>query len=250
MIENDRQMINARLYPLGYNGIAILLCLSLYDKIIRSDILHLSNAYSLAKEFIGIVLNLLRRSSDRIQQADKSVFVLLYFADHIQKHVSFDDLKKYVPGPYGNEHEFQAIRIIEVLSSAAATCPDSSIRYLLYKLIERFINSGDDEVRVFFMHQLLEHCPFPSMNTAAISLLKDQIGNAFKNEHFSIFKSPYVFKNFFPLIFKLNSDPNSYWENYNYIMQALNLYYYLLNLDRKKNIVSETKRKEPFLIYL
>lgn len=70
MMENDRQMINARLYPLSYNGIAILLSLSLYDKAIypkislKTSIGLLNNdtdIYKMAQKYIGIVLNLVTR---------------------------------------------------------------------------------------------------------------------------------------------------------------------------------------------
>ncbi|KAI9486642.1 MAG: hypothetical protein EXX96DRAFT_549881 [Benjaminiella poitrasii] len=251
VMENDRQMINARLYPLGYDGVAAFLSLALYDKIMYSDACHLSaiglfpkdlNDYTLAREYSGILLNLLTRSSERVSQVDKSVFVLLYLSDHIQKHITFDKLEKYIPGPCGGEAKFQVSKIIEILSSAASTCPDGSIRFMLYKLIEQFINFGDDETRVFFIHQLLEQCPFPSMNTATIGLLKDQIGKAFEDKGFSIFKSPYIVQNFFPAIYKFKtewkSDIDSYWEDYNYIMQALNLYFYILRRDSKMNITT------------
>jgi hypothetical protein len=48
-------------------------------------------------------------------------------------------------------------------------------------LIEKFLNFGDDETRVFFLLELLDRCPFPSMKTAAIGLFKDQINQSFNN---------------------------------------------------------------------
>jgi hypothetical protein len=68
-MENDRQMINARLYPISYDGVAILLCLSLYDKLIYPTVFHEASIgllpdnldyYRIAKEYIGLLLNLLR----------------------------------------------------------------------------------------------------------------------------------------------------------------------------------------------
>lgn len=70
MMENDRQMINARLYPLSYNGIAILLSLSLYGKTICPKISlktsmglfdNDTDVYKMAQKYIGIVLNLVTR---------------------------------------------------------------------------------------------------------------------------------------------------------------------------------------------
>lgn len=69
-MENDRQMINARLYPLSYNGIAILLSLSLYSKTICPQISlktsmglfdNDTDVYKMAQKYIGIVLNLVTR---------------------------------------------------------------------------------------------------------------------------------------------------------------------------------------------
>jgi hypothetical protein len=49
---------------------------------------------------------------------------------------------------------------------------------LSFKLIQRFLDFGDDETKVFFLYELIEACPYPSMNTAAIGLLKTYIGYA------------------------------------------------------------------------
>lgn len=67
-MENDRQMINTRLYPISYNGIAIFLCLSLYDKVVYPVVFHETSiglfpdnldCYELAKKYTGLLLNLL-----------------------------------------------------------------------------------------------------------------------------------------------------------------------------------------------
>lgn len=67
-MEDDRQMINTRLYPISYNGIATFFCLSLYDKMIYPTAFHeasiglfpdILDCYKLAKKYIGILLNLL-----------------------------------------------------------------------------------------------------------------------------------------------------------------------------------------------
>lgn len=57
----------------------------------------------------------------------------------------------------------------------ASTCPDSTIRFVTYKLIEKFINYGNEEVQLFLFEELLVRCPFPSMKVAAIGLLKDHV---------------------------------------------------------------------------
>lgn len=63
-------MINSRMYPLSYNGIATLITLSLYDSILYPIIFHTSSVnnfspdlsvFEFAKKYIGILLNLLVR---------------------------------------------------------------------------------------------------------------------------------------------------------------------------------------------
>ncbi|CAO3613360.1 unnamed protein product [Mucor hiemalis] len=251
--DDDRQMINSRLYPLSYNGIAALISLSLYDHVVYPSLfdtcsigLFPSNVDILpfAQKYIGVVLNLLTRSSELICQADKGAFVLLYLSDHIKTTVSVEDMEKYIQGPCGQELVFPAARIIEIISSVASTCPDPSIRFLSYKLVEKFLAFGDDETKVFFLTELLDRCPFPSMKTAAIGLLKDQINKSFnetQKKTFSIFTSPFIVSKFFPILFTFKSswkDDSVFWDDYNYIVQALNIYFYLLLKDEGKNLTT------------
>lgn len=117
-------------------------------------------------------------------QVDKGVFVLLYLSDKINTTVTMQDLEKQVKSPQGG---FQASQLIEIISSVASTHPDPSIRFFSYKLVEKFLNFGDDETRVFLLTELLETCPFHCMKTAAIGLLKDQINQAFAKVEFLFF---------------------------------------------------------------
>ncbi|KAI8071897.1 hypothetical protein BDF21DRAFT_80591 [Thamnidium elegans] len=245
--DDDRQMINSRMYPLSYSGIATLIAFSLYDSVLYPIIFHTSSisnfshdlsVFEFAKKYIGILLNLLVRSNDMICQTDKGIFTILYLSDNIQTKVNMDDIQKPIQGPCGSELVFPASRIIEVISSVASTCPDASIRFLSYKLIENFLNFADDETRVFFLIELLDRCPYPTMRTAAIGLLKDQIDRCFNNKTFSIFTSPLIVKKFFPLIFKSNWRIETFWDDYSHIMQAINLYFYLLLKDEEKNLTT------------
>ncbi|KAI9271140.1 hypothetical protein EDC94DRAFT_304857 [Helicostylum pulchrum] len=222
--DDDRQMINSRMYPLSYNGIATLITLSF--------------VFEFAKKYIGILLNLLVRSNEMICQADKGIFTMLYLSDNIETKVTMDDIQKPIQGPCGPELVFPASRIIEVISSVASTCPDASIRFLSYKLIEKFLYFADDETRVFFLIELLDRCPYPTMKTAAIGLLKDQIDGCFNHKTFSIFTSPLIVKRFFPLIFTSNWRIETFWDDYSHIMQAINLYFYLLLKDEEKNLTT------------
>lgn len=62
--EDDRQMINSRMYPLSHGGIGALISFSVYDHTLsRQPVgifpLHITDALSFAKNYIGIILLLL-----------------------------------------------------------------------------------------------------------------------------------------------------------------------------------------------
>ncbi|KAG1412692.1 hypothetical protein G6F58_007891 [Rhizopus delemar] len=236
VLENDKQMINPRLYPLSYEGIACLFSMTLYDKKdVKLDMLPM------AKDYIGISMNLILRPTEMINHVDKGIFVLLYFSDNINAAINMNDIDKEIRGPLGLESKFPVSRILQIISSVASICPDPSIRFFSYQLLQKFLDFSDDETCGFFLQELLDRCPFPSMRTAAIGLLKDQIDQSFNANcnNRQLFKSPLVVQVFVPIIFKINSiwltRPSEFWNDYGHIMQALNLYYYLLLKDEQNN---------------
>ncbi|CAO3704118.1 unnamed protein product [Rhizopus stolonifer] len=239
--ENDKQMINQKLYPLTYEGIASLLSLSLYDTKDKK-----LDALALAKDYIGVTMNLMLRPSEMINHVDKGVFVLLYFSDNIDVMVTMDDIEKDIHGPLGNESFFPVSRILQIISTVASVCPDPSIRFLSYQLTQKFLNFGEEETRIFFLQELLDRCPFPTMKTAAIGLLKGQIDQSFNSEGLKLFKSPMITQMFIPVIFQVNpiwfTKPSEFWNDYNHILQSLNFYYYLLLKDKQYNWVRKRGR--------
>ncbi|KAI8644668.1 hypothetical protein BD408DRAFT_450647 [Parasitella parasitica] len=253
--DNDLQMINSTLYPLSYNGIASLLSLSLYDKIIYPQISSnpsmglfdgMNDVYDMAQKYIGIVLNLATRCSEHPCETDKAVFIMLYMADHIKNVVvSPSDLDKMIPGPCGNEASFPVSRIIEIISTVASTCPDPTVRFAACKLIEKFINYGDEKTQLFLFDELLIRCPYPSMKVAAIQLLKDHVCRILEEKKFSsAFASPVVLTEFVPIIlqFKEQWAVNQYelWNDYSYIMQAIVFYRILYLKDIQQSLVKTT----------
>ncbi|CEP18348.1 hypothetical protein [Parasitella parasitica] len=258
--DNDLQMINSTLYPLSYNGIAILLSLSLYDKTIYPQ--------TSSKSSMGLfdgnpdVYNMAQKCSERTCETDKAIFTMLYMADHIKNVVvSQRDLDKMIPGPCGNEDSFPVSRIIEIISTAASTCPDSTVRFAAYKLIEKFINYGDENTQLFLFDELLVRCPYPSMKVAAIQLLKDHIcriweekkvlhctiilckpPDSYQCKFSSVFASPIVLTEFVPIILQFKeawvTNQSEFWNDYSHIMQAIAFYRILYQKDRQKYLMS------------
>lgn len=57
-----------------------------------------------------------------------------------------------------------------------------------------------------------------------------------------MFASPLITEKIFPIVFQWNTDweanSDRFWEEYNYVMQSLNLYYLVLAADFSSNIVN------------
>lgn len=130
---------------------------------------------------------------------------------------------------------------------------DATLRFLGYQLIDQFINLSMDETRLYILTELLENCPYPTMKTASIGLLKNQIVYAYRRSHLqqqqqlnnkmNVFNSRVIVDKFLPIIFNekntlLNdNDQETFWDKYNYHMQALNFYYYLLSWDNDNQVI-------------
>ncbi|KAI8983100.1 hypothetical protein BDB01DRAFT_792455 [Pilobolus umbonatus] len=256
MFNDDSQIINSRLYPIDFHGIATLISMSMYDRYIYPAVFHCKSSHLMptvlssmwiGKEYTGIMLNLLLGSPELVCHIDKCIFFLLYLGDDIDTQFHFEDIEKKMKGPLGKENEFSSMKCIEILSSVASTCPNSSIRFLCFQLIKRALELGDDEVRVFCLMEFLDRCPYVSMKTAAISLLKDQIDRSYtqydKEKIQSVFITPFVYDKFFKVIFNVkdtwmkSTSHAEFWDDYSYIMQGLNMYLFLLIRDKKHNLV-------------
>ncbi|KAK4510868.1 Aldo_ket_red domain-containing protein [Mucor velutinosus] len=247
--ELDLQVINNRAYPLSFNGAAVLLSLSLYDKLIYSTITSKPSMglyddtiaiYNLTKQYFGIAMNLCLKCQDQICMADKGIFVLLFMSqgiDHVR--VSMDMLDKQIPGPCAGQPAITSSSAIQLLTTVASVCPDSTIRFITYKLIEKFISLGDEQVQLFLFEELLQTCPYPSMNVAAIGLLKDHVCKVFEEKRFtSAFASPIILTEFVPIILKYKdvweTKQSEFWDDYSYIMQALVFYRTVCINDKQK----------------
>lgn len=125
--------------------------------------------------------------------ADKGIFVLLFMSQGLKDvKVSMDMLGTRIPGPCADQSAITVSSVIQVsikakirmsalnntlqlLTTVASACPDSTIRFVTYKLIEKFLSVSNEEVQLFLFGELLQRCPYPSMKVAAIGLLKDHV---------------------------------------------------------------------------
>ncbi|KAI8072884.1 hypothetical protein BC940DRAFT_291862 [Gongronella butleri] len=120
-------------------------------------------------------------------------------------------------------------------------CEQPHLRFVGYRLLARCLELSDDQVRLYALTALLE-CPFSTMRTAAIGLLKDQVLRQASGDDNGIFVTRLVVDRFLPLIYIIPSEPHAFVEDINHHLQALNFYYFLLQWDKEHNKVKGATR--------
>lgn len=132
--------------------------------------------------------------------------------------------------------------ILQRLSILSAECPSPSLRYHAHVLTSSILHSHPlDTVRLAFIHDTLEHCPYENLKGSAIGWLKDEILAAdSKAKSSPSFKSgfllPSTVSNLAPVVFpnprKLFADGTEceqLFVYFSFYLAALNLYYLLLS---------------------
>ncbi|GAB5593639.1 hypothetical protein Unana1_08539 [Umbelopsis nana] len=117
----------------------------------------------------------------------------------------------------------------------------------LFQFLATLIYICSDEASVYLLIEILKNCPFETLRAAAIGFTKQQIDNSLRrfqeNKDFSsIYISPLVPIEFFPVIFKYDakkmvSSESQFWDSFSTCMQAINFYYFLLISDDKSKLV-------------
>lgn len=168
-----------------------------------------------------------------------------------------------------NDEQFN--EYLQRLSLLSANTPSPTLRYHAHTLTSSILHSHpSDLVRLAFIRDTLEHCPYENLKASAVGWLKDEILAAEKTPDPSTIKepsvfatpvaidtlAPYIFPDLTSLLLKRpsNSDPwPAFAVNFSFYLASLNLYYLLLAsqlIRRSSNIVDlHTKHKitERFL---
>ncbi|CAO3598032.1 unnamed protein product [Absidia cylindrospora] len=269
-------------YPFSCDGIISILAISLYDRYLNEKSTEsylfsmLIEPVWIGRHCLGMVMNLMKNPQDT-QRIDKSLLILLYLADNVDDDklkITLDDLDKEFTVTQGDDQKMTLVKGFQMLTSMTSMADNPKFRFLGHQLIARFIQLGRDDTRLFILTELLGNCPFPTMRTAAIGLLKNQVDHAFQwlpQQQTSPLssESPFCTKllldKFFPMIYEnqvastrkgdhlKRPEQDTFWEKYSYHMQALNFYYYLMMRDQTNNITciwDEESRKWMKLHYL
>lgn len=131
--------------------------------------------------------------------------------------------------------------VLQRLSILSAVCTSPSLRYHAHVLTTSILRSHPlDTVRLAFIHDTLEHCPYENLKGSAIGWLKDEIlvadsklklSPSFK----SVFLSPSTISKLVPVLFpnprKLftpGMEHEQFFAYFSFYLAALNFYYLLL----------------------
>lgn len=120
--------------------------------------------------------------------------------------------------------------------SATATSPEA--RFLAHYHVTTVLKKHPDEaVRLAYIKDTLEHCPFESLKERVVVILKDEIIHATTESSSSIFNTPVVLEELFPVLFPdvgdlfSGSDQQNLSAFKNYyprLVATVNFYYCLL----------------------
>ncbi|CAG8482948.1 1547_t:CDS:10 [Ambispora gerdemannii] len=179
--------------------------------------------------------------------SDKILLVLLYFTDRIEEGtITSEYLEKEI-----SDTKITIMTFLQSIASFASTCPNSQQRFVAFRLLSRVIDICSNDVKAIILNELLINCPFETMKTATISIIKENIASSLSKVYDaeesksrrpigSIFSSSFVVTTFIPKILRFQQsqpeflrDESAFTEKYSYIMQGLNFYYLLLSKDKE-----------------
>ena len=110
-----------------------------------------------------------------------------------------ENTNKFVSGPLDDEDFLQHLQSLSLLS---ANTPSPSLRYAAHVLTSSILHAHPvDRVRLTFITDTLEHCPYESLKASAVSWLKEEIITAHDRKSENVFAStaalgaaqPYLF---------------------------------------------------------
>ncbi|MCJ1466952.1 hypothetical protein MMC07_005574 [Pseudocyphellaria aurata] len=131
--------------------------------------------------------------------------------------------------------------VLQRLSILSAECPLPSLRYHAHVLTTSILHSHPlDTVRLAFIHDTLEHCPYENLKGSAVGWLKDDIlaaeSELKRSPSKSVFLLPSTIAKLAPALFpnprKLfgaGAEHEQLFAYFSFFLAALNLYYLLLS---------------------
>jgi hypothetical protein len=141
---------------------------------------------------------------------------------------------KFVAGPLEDDDFLQ---LLQTLSLISANCQNSTLRYNAHVLTSNILHAHPtDRVRLTFISDTLEHCPFEPLRASAVGFLKEELILAHERKRSNIFSSPAALSAVQPYLFPYESvmsgeTETELWEDfkrtYPFHMAALNFLFFL-----------------------
>ncbi|KAL8999841.1 MAG: hypothetical protein Q9169_001382 [Polycauliona sp. 2 TL-2023] len=233
--------------PLSRKGCLYLLCASyasaaLFDAR-GSQNPSASTFFSLLGEFLG------DPSSSTLGSESLPLIDSLIFFGHYT--LQSNDMNSFLERP---ENDSIFTKTLQYFSIISANTPSAALRYAAHLLTSNILHKHpNDHLRLTFIKDTLQHCPYENLKASAVGWLKDEILAANKEELSSvtgqssakaqneqtvpsIFATPTCIATLAPHLFvsPINMDKDEFHANENFFLAALNLYYLLLSKEGLK----------------
>ncbi|CAB5183295.1 hypothetical protein RIR_jg29983.t2 [Rhizophagus irregularis DAOM 181602=DAOM 197198] len=210
------------------------------DSSAEKSVIPLSSEY-LFRNLTSIASKYLSSDVNELEMADKTLLVLLYLAERNEENtISSDNLESKL-----SKDGTTIVHLYQAITTFASTSPNEYLRFIAFQLLSRLITLCKDDAKIFLLKELLTSCPFETMKSAAIGIVKDNIAQglnkAYKRksaDKSSIFASRVIVDTFLPHILRFESssvlvNEKEFSEKHGFIMQGLNFYIFLLMRDEK-----------------
>ncbi|KAL8669349.1 MAG: hypothetical protein Q9168_006054 [Polycauliona sp. 1 TL-2023] len=231
--------------PLSRTGCLYLLCASYASAALfnapskESQNPSESTFFSLLGDFLG------DPASSTLGSQSLSLIDSLVFFGHYT--VKGNDLISFLKQQPENDSVFT--KTLQYFSVISANTPSAALRYAAHLLTSRILHLHPNEhLRLTFIKDTLQHCPYENLKASAVGWLKDEIlvanrpgvatavdqsSTKEENEESipSIFATPTCIATLAPHLFAspISMDKDAFQANESFFLAALNLYYLLLS---------------------
>ncbi|KFY89683.1 hypothetical protein V498_06349 [Pseudogymnoascus sp. VKM F-4517 (FW-2822)] len=151
------------------------------------------------------------------------------------------------------------LQLLQTLSLVSANCPDPTLRHAAHILTSNILHAHPtDRLRLNFISDTLEHCPFEPLRASAVGWLKEELVRAHTRKSDDLFATPAAVAALQPYLFPYESildaeTDSELWEDFRrtfpFHMAALNLIFFL-NSEEYKSLVPEGSMSVVEEIYL
>ncbi|KAK9722270.1 hypothetical protein K7432_002806 [Basidiobolus ranarum] len=126
------------------------------------------------------------------------------------------------------------MQVTQIIASFASLSPDARARFLAYRILSKHLFTMTSDLRAIILTELLSNCPFDTMKSAAINLLKESVEQDFCSGKALLFNSPALFHQFLPMILsRIVEHEGTFQESLHHIVYGGNFYLYLLIRDEE-----------------